>query len=261
MGLVIVGARGRMGQALQEAALAAGRTIEALVDRPGTEGSSGVFGVSAQIGSDWQTALKPGRVAIDFSAPAVTVAIAQAARQHGCPLVIGTTGIDAAGIEEIRKASEAVPVVFAPNYSIGVSILLEVTQKVAAILDARAYDAEIVEAHHRFKKDSPSGTALGLAQALARGRGVNLDDVACYGREGIVGERPQGEIGIHAVRGGDVVGDHTVSFYGEGERIQIHHQATSRRTFAEGAVRAAIWLKGRGPGLYTMRHVLGFDPA
>lgn len=260
MSLVIVGAHGRMGQALQEAALAAGRTIEALVDRPGTEGSSGVSGVSAQIVSDWKTSLNASRVAIDFSAPAVTVAIAQAAAEHRCPLVIGTTGIDAAGIEEIRKASEIIPVVFAPNYSIGVNVLLEVTQKVAAVLDARAYDAEIVEAHHHFKKDSPSGTALGLAQALAKGRGVNLDEVACYGREGIVGERPQGQIGIHAVRGGDVVGDHTVSFYGDGERVQIVHQATSRRTFAEGAVRAAIWLQGRAPGLYTMRHVLGFDP-
>jgi 4-hydroxy-tetrahydrodipicolinate reductase len=260
MSLVIVGARGRMGQALQEAALAAGRTIEALVDRPGAEGPSDVSGVSAQIGSDWRSVLNAKRVAIDFSAPAVTVAIAQAAAQHACPLVIGTTGLDADGIEAIRKASAIVPVVFAPNYSIGVNVLLEVTRKVAAVLDARAYDAEIVEAHHHFKKDSPSGTALGLAQALADGRGVKLEDVACYGREGLVGARPQGEIGIHAVRGGDVVGDHTVSFYGDGERVQIHHQATSRRTFAEGAVRAAIWLEGRAPGLYTMRHVLGFDP-
>jgi 4-hydroxy-tetrahydrodipicolinate reductase len=260
MSLVIVGARGRMGQALQEAALAAGQTIEALVDRPGTEGPSDVSVVSAPIGSDWKAALHSGRVVIDFSAPAVSIAIAQAAVEHRCPLVIGTTGIDAAGQAIIAEAAKSVPVVFAPNYSIGVSVLLEVTEQVARILDARAYDAEIVEAHHHFKKDSPSGTALGLAQALARGRGVKLEDVACYGREGIVGERPQGEIGIHAVRGGDVVGDHTVSFYGDGERVQIHHQATSRRTFAEGAVRAAGWLANQAPGLYNMRHVLGFDP-
>jgi len=258
MSLVIVGARGRMGHALQEAALSAGQTIVGLVDRE--EGSSDVSGVSVPVITDWHPVLKDGHTVIDFSAPAVTVAIAQAAASHRCPLVIGTTGIDAQGREAIQAASKVVPVVFAPNYSIGVSVLLEITERVAKVLNAQSYDAEIVEAHHHFKKDAPSGTALGLAQAVARGRAVDLETVACYGREGMVGARPQGEIGIHAVRGGDVVGDHVVSFYGEGERVELRHQATSRRTFAEGAVRAAGWLSGKAPGLYTMRHVLGFDP-
>jgi 4-hydroxy-tetrahydrodipicolinate reductase len=149
--------------------------------------------------------------------------------------------------------------VYAANYSVGVNLLLELVEKAARILNAKQFDAEIVEAHHKHKKDAPSGTALMLANSLAKGRDVNLQDVACWGREGITGERPEGQIGIHAVRGGDVVGDHTVSFLGEGERVMISHLATSRRTFAEGAVRAAGWVASKQPGLYTMRDVLGFD--
>jgi 4-hydroxy-tetrahydrodipicolinate reductase len=247
-----------MGHALQEAALSAGQEIAGLVDRE--DGAPGMPGVAVSVVTDWRSVLKDGRTVIDFSAPAVTVAIAQAAADHRCPLVIGTTGIDAQGREAIQAASKSVPVVFAPNYSIGVSVLLEITERVSRVLDAKAYDAEIVEAHHHFKKDAPSGTALGLAQAVARGRAVDLEKVACYGREGLVGARPEGQIGLHAVRGGDVVGDHVVSFYGEGERVELRHQATSRSTFAEGAVRAAGWLADKKPGLYTMRHVLGFDP-
>ncbi len=257
MSLVIIGACGRMGHALQEAALAAGQSIDGLVDR--VAGPSDVPGVTAKVVTDWREVLKDGRTAIDFSSPASTLSIVQAVAAHRCPLVIGTTGIDDAGKAAIADAAKVVPVVFAPNYSVGVSVLLEITERVARVLDAGSYDAEIVEAHHHFKKDAPSGTALGLAQAIARGRSIDLKTAVCYGREGQVGARPQGQIGIHAVRGGDVVGDHTVGFYGEGERIELRHQATSRRTFAEGAVRAAGWLQGKAPGLYTMRHVLGFD--
>jgi len=142
--------------------------------------------------------------------------------------------------------------------SLGVNVLLDLVRRAAAILGPD-YDAEIVEMHHHFKKDAPSGTALALAESLAQGRGVALKDVVCYGREGMTGERPRGEIAIHALRGGDVVGDHTVMFATEGERVEITHRASSREAFARGALRAAAWVQGRQPGIYTMRHVLGLD--
>jgi len=259
-GLVIMGALGRMGRALQEAALAAGQPLEGLVDRPEQAGTpSPVDGVPLSCVPSWRDVAKPGRVVIDFSTPASTLALCREASSHGMALVVGTTGMGAEGDQAVVEAARHVPVVFAANYSVGVNLLLELVQKAAAVLNARQFDAEIVEAHHKHKKDAPSGTALMLAKALAAGREVNLADVVNYGREGITGERPEGQIGLHAVRGGDVVGDHVVSFLGEGERIHIGHVATSRRTFAEGAVRAATWVSGRKPGLYTMRHVLGFD--
>jgi len=259
-GLVIIGALGRMGQALQEAALAAGQPVEGLVDRPELSGApSPVAGVSARCTSDWTEVVKSGRVAIDFSSPAATIALLKAAAVHKTALVIGTTGMGPEGEAAVAQAAQHVPVVYAANYSVGVNLLLELVEKAARILNAKQFDAEIVEAHHKHKKDAPSGTALMLANSLAKGRDVNLQDVACWGREGITGERPEGQIGIHAVRGGDVVGDHTVSFLGEGERVMISHLATSRRTFAEGAVRAAVWASSKQPGLYTMRDVLGFD--
>ena len=172
--------------------------------------------------------------------------------------VLGTTGLTADELAAVDAAAKEIPICFAPNFSLGVNLLLELVRRAASVLDA-SYDAEIVEMHHRHKKDAPSGTALGLAQALAKGRGVNLDDVACYGREGIVGERPVGEIGVHAIRGGSVVGDHTVMFAADEERVEITHKAVSRAAFAKGALKASQWLEGRQPGLYNMRHVLGFE--
>ncbi|HOX51419.1 MAG TPA: 4-hydroxy-tetrahydrodipicolinate reductase [Fibrobacteria bacterium] len=259
-GLIIVGALGRMGRALQEASLAAGQPVVGLVDRPDLAGTpSPVDGVSARVVGSWKESAAPHRVVIDFSSPENTISLLQGAREHGMPLVIGTTGMGSAGEDALREASRHVPVVAAANYSVGVNLLLELVQKAASVLDASAYDAEIVEAHHKHKKDAPSGTALMFANALAKGRGVDLSQVANHGREGITGARPAGEIGIHAVRGGSVVGDHWVNFFGEGERIEIHHHAESRRTFADGAVRAAVWAADKAPGLYTMRHVLGFD--
>jgi 4-hydroxy-tetrahydrodipicolinate reductase len=172
--------------------------------------------------------------------------------------VLGTTGLTAEELAVVDAAAKEIPICFAPNFSLGVNLLLELVRRAASVLDA-SYDAEIVEMHHRLKKDAPSGTALGLAEALAKGRGVNLDDVACYGRHGIVGERPAGEIGVHAVRGGSVVGDHTVMFAADEERVEITHKASSRAAFAKGALKAAMWLKNRKPGLYNMRHVLGFE--
>ncbi|HXP89409.1 MAG TPA: 4-hydroxy-tetrahydrodipicolinate reductase [Fibrobacteria bacterium] len=259
-GLVIVGALGRMGRALQEAALVAGIPVEGLVDRPETTGTpSPVEGVTVAVSGSLQQVAAGHRVAILFSSPENTIEVLRTASVHGMGLVVGTTGMGEAGETALREAACHVPVVAAANYSVGVNLMLELVETASRVLGDRGYDAEIVEAHHKHKKDAPSGTALMLAKAVAKGRGVELADVAVYGREGLPGERPNGEIGIHAVRGGSVVGDHWVTFFGEGERIEIHHHAESRRTFAEGAVRAAKWVAGRKPGLYTMRHVLGFD--
>ena len=157
----------------------------------------------------------------------------------------------------VDACSAKIPVVQAANYSLGVNLLLALVRQAAAVLGPQ-YDVEVVEMHHRHKKDAPSGTALMLAHAAAEGRGVKLDDVACYGRKGLVGERPAGEIALHALRGGSVVGDHTVMFAGDVERVEITHRAQSREAFAAGALRAALWAVGRKPGKYDMRDVLGF---
>jgi 4-hydroxy-tetrahydrodipicolinate reductase len=197
-------------------------------------------------------------VIIDFTFHASVVANLENAVANGQSYVLGTTGLTDDEKKAVHSAAAQIPIVWAPNMSLGVNLLLELVRRSASILGPD-YDAEIVEMHHRLKKDAPSGTALGLAEAVAEGRGVDLKDVACYGREGITGERPHGEIGIHALRGGSVVGDHTVMFVADEERIEITHRANSRDTFATGALRAALWLEGRKPGIYTMRHVLGFE--
>lgn len=194
---------------------------------------------------------------IDFTFHSAVVANLENAVANGQAYVLGTTGLSDNEKQAVHAAAAQIPIVWAPNMSLGVNLLLELVRRSAAILGPD-YDAEIVEMHHRLKKDAPSGTALGLAEALAEGRGVNLKEVACYGREGITGERPRGEIGIHALRGGSVVGDHTVMFVADEERVEITHKAHSREAFATGALRAALWLKDRKPGIYTMRHVLGF---
>ena len=174
----------------------------------------------------------------------------------GKALVIGTTGLTADEKKMIERAAKKIPVVLAPNMSLGVNLLLSLVEQAARVLKGKNYDIEIIERHHRRKKDSPSGTAIGLGEAAAKGLGWDLKKVAVHGREGLVGERPNEQIGFHAVRGGDIVGDHTVLFAADGECIEISHRATSRDTFAIGALRAAAWL-GRKPGLYSMRDVLG----
>lgn len=193
---------------------------------------------------------------IDFTFPEVTLAVAEYAAVNGKAMVIGTTGFTEDQKKAIAGHASRVPVVFSPNMSIGVNVLFRVVSLVAGLLD-EGYDAEIVEAHHRMKKDAPSGTALALAKAVADGRGVDLGEKARYERHGIIGERPAGEIGIQTVRAGDIVGEHTVMFAGGGERIEIVHKAHTRENFARGAVRAARWLEGKAPGLYTMTDVLG----
>ncbi len=197
-----------------------------------------------------------GEVLIDFSIPQSTLSNVRIAAENKKAIVIGTTGFSNEEIEEIKKLSVRIPIVLAPNMSLGVNILFKLVENVANILKDD-YDIEIVEMHHRFKKDAPSGTALKLGEYAAKGLGKNLDNIAVYGRQGIIGERKKQEIGIMSLRGGDVVGDHTVIFAGLGERIELSHKATSRDTFALGALRAAKWVIDKVPGLYNMQDVLG----
>ncbi len=218
--------------------------------------ATGIDGIDAKIVSDLPSLLKPGVVVIDFTSPEGSMAALDACRKAGAAHVLCTTGLSAPQKQAIADAAKTIPVVFAPNMSMGVTIMFRVAEMVAKVLKDD-FDVEIIEAHHHHKKDSPSGTALGFAEAVARGHGVSLDEKANYGREGLVGARPKGEIGIHAVRGGDIVGDHTVLYAGDGERIELKHMAHSRMTFAQGAVKAALFLAGKGPGLYNMFDVLG----
>ncbi len=217
---------------------------------------TGIDGLDVLITDHLEPLLHPRSVVIDFTAPQVSMAALAAVQRKGGAIVICTTGLSAAEKQTIKVASTSVPIVFTPNMSIGANLMFKVAEMVAKVL-GEDFDVEIIEAHHNQKKDSPSGTALGFAEAVARGHGVSLSEKANYGREGLVGARPKGEIGIHAVRGGDIVGDHTVLFAGEGERIELKHMAHSRQTFAQGAVKAALFLQGKPAGIYNMFDVLG----
>ena len=195
-------------------------------------------------------------VLIEFTAPDVTLmhlAIMAASRKA---VVIGTTGLSASQIGEVQKAATSIPCVFSPNMSVGINVVLKVLAEMARAF-GEDYDIEVTEAHHRLKNDAPSGTALKIAQVLADATGRDLDQVAAYGRKGMIGERKKGEIGIQVIRAGDIVGDHTVLFGGPGEQIEVTHRAHSRDTFARGALRAARWVVTRPPGLYDMHDVLG----
>jgi 4-hydroxy-tetrahydrodipicolinate reductase len=193
---------------------------------------------------------------IDFTSVESTKENLRTASAKGKAMVIGTTGFTASDVREIEPLLKGIPCVMASNMSLGVNLLLKVLGDVAAAL-GEDYDIEIVEAHHRLKKDAPSGTALKMAQVIADAVHRNLDEVAVYARKGVIGQRTKKEIGIQTVRAGDIVGEHTVLFGGLGERIEITHKASSRDTFARGALRAALWLQGKGPGLYDMQDVLG----
>lgn len=197
-------------------------------------------------------------VIIDFSSPLATLELMRHAADSGKAMVIGTTGFSDKQRLTLAEYGAAIAFVLSPNMSIGVNVLFKVVGTLTALL-GEDYDIEIVEAHHRLKKDAPSGTAKGLALAVAKARGVDLDAAARYERHGIIGERPKGEIGIQTVRAGDIVGDHTLYFAGGGERIEITHRAHSRENFARGALRAACWVADKQPGLYTMMDVLGLS--
>lgn len=197
-----------------------------------------------------------GDVIIDFTVPEATLQHVKVAVTYDRAMVIGTTGMNAEQKEILEKAARKVPIVFAPNTSVGVNLLFKVLSDVAPIL-GDAYDVEIVETHHRYKKDAPSGTARKMAEVIAAALDRNLEEVVVHGRSGMVGERKQNEIGVFSMRGGDVVGEHTVTFAGLGDRVEFTHRAHSRNTFAQGALRAAKWVAGRVPGLYDMMDVLG----
>jgi 4-hydroxy-tetrahydrodipicolinate reductase len=193
---------------------------------------------------------------IDFTFHEAVPANIAKASEEGVVYVLGTTGLTDEEQKAVDEAAKKIPVVQSGNYSLGVNLLLGLVAKAAEVLGIE-YDCEVVETHHRHKKDSPSGTALMLAKAAADGRDQNFDDVAVFGREGMVGERPQGEIAVHAIRGGSVIGDHTVMFAGDVERVEITHKAQTREAFAAGALRAALWAADKKPGIYNMRDVLG----
>ena len=243
MKVAILGAAGRMGQMLVKLAeVDPALSVVAQID------------VADGYDTTWP---EETEAVVDFSFHAAVAPNVEKAAAQGLAYVIGTTGLTPDEQARVDACSAKIPVVQAANYSLGVNLLLALVRQAAAVLGPQ-YDVEVVEMHHRHKKDAPSGTALMLAHAAAEGRGVKLDDVACYGRKGLVGERPAGEIALHALRGGSVVGDHTVMFAGDVERVEITHRAQSREAFAAGALRAALWAVGRKPGKYDMRDVLGF---
>lgn len=217
---------------------------------------SGTAPVAVSITGDPARALEGADVAIDFTLPAASLNHARQCLAHKVPLVIGTTGHDETGRAEIARIAATIPVVMAPNMSLGVNLLFKLAELAARALDAD-YDIEIVEAHHRHKVDAPSGTALGLGQAVARGRGQPLEQLAEYARHGATGPRRAGSVGFSVVRGGDIVGDHRVYFAGPGEQIELAHHAQDRSGFARGALVAARWVVGRPAGLYSMMDVLG----
>lgn len=207
-------------------------------------------------GDDLESAVAAAQVVVDFSLPEATRPVAVCCAAHRKPLVIGTTGHAAGEKAEIARFQARIPMVWSANYATGVNALFWLTRKAAEILGP-GFDLEIVEMHHRHKKDAPSGTATTLAEILAAVRHQQLAEVVRHGRVGLVGERTATEIGLHALRGGDVVGDHTVVFATAGERVELTHRATSRETLANGALRAARWVFGQPPGLYSMQDVLG----
>ncbi len=260
----VVGASGRMGRMVVGIISGSGDCeLAGATEAPGSEYLGADAGTLAGVGengvivTDDTAAMFAGVDAVvDFTVPAATQAHAQIAADAGCALVAGTTGLEATHQDALEAASASVPVVWAPNMSAGVNLLFAVTQQVARAL-GEEFDIEIVEMHHRHKVDAPSGTALGLGQAAAAGRGVDFDTVKVLSREGITGERTPGNIGFAALRGGDVVGEHSVVFAGAGERIELSHRATDRAIFARGAVRAALWTAGKPAGFYTMNDVLG----
>ena len=255
--IIVVGASGRMGKTISGLVEADPQfTLAGLVDSPERIGA--LAGAACPV-SDSLAALLPkvpGAVVIDFTAPVVSLQSAKAVAQTGNALVIGTTGFTDAEKDELRGLATRAPIFWASNMSIGVNVLLNILPQLTKAL-GEDYDIEMVELHHNRKKDSPSGTALTLGECLAEARDWKLNDVRCSARDGIIGARPKEEIGIQAIRGGDVVGVHTVYFMGPGERIEVTHQAHSRENFARGAIRAAGWMAGQKPGkLYSMQDVI-----
>jgi 4-hydroxy-tetrahydrodipicolinate reductase len=263
MRIVIAGASGRMGKTLIEAVLGSTDcTLKAALDLAGSPAlgrqAAEFMGRAdgAAISADIEAAVKGADFFIDFTRPAGTLEHLAACVKHGVKMVIGTTGFDAAGKQAIEAASSSIGIVFAPNMSVGVNLTLKLLEVAGSVLQ-QGYDVEIIESHHRMKIDAPSGTALRMGEVVAKAMGRDHDAVAVYGREGVTGVRKDETIGYAVIRGGDGVGDHTVMFLGQGERIEITHKASSRMTYAQGALRACRFLASRNKGLFDMQDVLG----
>lgn len=261
--LAIAGASGRMGRALLEAAAAQAEfRVSAALDAPGAAsigrdaGEFGPAGRGLPVGADVAAALAASDVLIDFTRPQGTLAHLGACRAARKAAVVGTTGFEPHELQALKEAARDVPVVFAPNFSIGVNVSLRLVELASQALGAE-YDVEVFEMHHKLKVDAPSGTALKLGEVAAAARGTTLEKDGVFARHGVTGERKAGTIGFSVARGGDIIGDHTVYFAGMGERIEITHRSQSRATYAQGALRAAKWLAGKPAGLYDMADVLG----
>ena len=264
--IAVTGAAGRMGKILIEAvSLAEGAQLTAAIERP----ESSLIGADAgelvgighngvKVVGDLAEVVNDFDVLIDFTAPTATINNAKICAQAGKAMVVGTTGFNEEQLATFESSIKSIPVCKASNYSTGVNLCFKLVELAAEVL-GNEVDIEVYEAHHRHKVDAPSGTALSLGQAAAKALGRDLKKVAVYGREGITGARDRDTIGFITSRGGDVVGDHTVSFFAEGERVEITHKASSRMSFARGAVRAALWLASKNAGLYDMQDVLGLN--
>jgi 4-hydroxy-tetrahydrodipicolinate reductase len=262
--LVIAGAAGRMGSRLVALGHDAGdlrivgafeQSGHAAIGRDAGE-TAGIGRIGVAITADPATVLAQDRVLVEFTAPEPTLAHVRLAAERGARAVVGTTGLSPDQVEELRRLARGTAVVFSPNMSLGVNLAFRVLAMMARAL-GDAYDVEITEIHHRMKKDAPSGTAAKMAEVIAEALDRRLDQVGVYGRHGLVGERGPKEIGVHALRGGDVVGEHTVVFSTLGERLELTHRAHSRDTFAQGALRAARWVRTAAPGLHSVHDVLG----
>ncbi|MGR3899854.1 4-hydroxy-tetrahydrodipicolinate reductase [Psychrobacter sp. 1176_08] len=262
----VIGAGGRMGRMLIEAVNDNPQTtLNAAIERQGSSlvgadaGEVAAIGhLNVQIVDDLQAVVDDIDVLIDFSLPDATEKNMQVCAEHNVAMVIGTTGFNEQQEQVLEKASEKIAIVYAGNYSTGVNLSLKLLEMAAKAFGTEA-DVEVIEAHHKHKIDAPSGTAYMMAEAVADARGQNLKDVAVYGREGQTGEREAGTIGIHAIRGGEIIGDHTVMFIADGEVVEITHRARARMTFAAGAVRAATWVIQQKVGQYNMQDVLGLN--
>jgi 4-hydroxy-tetrahydrodipicolinate reductase len=259
--LIIFGITGRMGQtligALREGSpfhlqgAIASPTSTRLNQDAALEGPPAGIKITAQLSG----VMARGAVALDFSVGSAVAAHAQACAASGVALLVGATGFDAGAKAELERAAKTIPVLIAPNTSVAVAVLTRLAAEAAAVL-GESYDVEISEAHHRHKRDAPSGTALSLGEAIAKSRAVSINDVAVFDRHGRDAARSSGSIGFSVLRAGDIVGEHTVTFAGAGERLELIHRASDRMTFGRGALRAAAWLIGRSPGLYSMKDVL-----
>ncbi len=261
--VAIIGASGRMGKNLIAAVdQTEGLKVSAAIERPessliGSDAGelAGIGKLGVSIVGSIESAVDDFDVLIDFTTPATTVHNLDVCVEHGKKIVIGTTGFDDAGLAAIDRAAEKIAVIFAANFSVGVNLCLKLLKQAAEVLN-EGYDIEVIEGHHRHKVDAPSGTALRMGEVVADALGRDLKACAVYGREGITGERDPNTIGFATVRAGDIVGDHTVLFATEGERVEITHKASSRMTFAKGAARSCNWIQDKTTGLYDMQDVL-----